>query len=386
MIDRLTHGRVPSKPHTELRGDSGALCYEHCWTRRGFDGPYTIAYHLRPPHAFAHGRPSERGWPAPASSSESVLGKRHYRTGLIDSGRAPLDARKPLLFNDDVVIGICHPSQADDVYWSNGDAEELIYVREGSGTLLSPLGSVPFGGGDYLYVPRGMPRRFALPEGEAQHWLTIETSGALMLPAQYRNECGQLRMDAPYSHRDFRRPEFSGPVDEGLRQLVVRKNGRFTDFTLPHSPLDVVGWDGTLYPFAFPILSFQPKVGAIHLPPTIHGTFAAPGALVCSFVPRPLDFHPSAIACPYPHSSVDIDEVLFYCSGDFTSRRGVEPGSVTHHPAGIPHGPHPGAYENSIGARRTEELAVMLDCARPLTAANTAAAVEDASYADSYVK
>jgi homogentisate 1,2-dioxygenase len=205
------------------------------------------------------------------------------------------------------------------------------------------------------------------------------------LVKQWRNEVGQLRMDAPYSHRDFRRPTFVGPRDEGIRQLVVKRGGGFHGFTYADSPLDVVGWDGTVYPWAFPILAFQPRVGLVHLPPTWHGTFGARGALICSFVPRPVDFHPEAIPCPYPHSSPSCDEFIFYVRGQFTSRKGVGPGSVSLHPAGVPHGPHPGAYEASIGSKETGELAVMIDTFRALRQTPEAARIEDPGYQESFI-
>jgi homogentisate 1,2-dioxygenase len=250
--------------------------------------------------------------------------------------------------------------------------------------LRSPLGDVRFEALDYVFVPRGLPHRF-LPDPGPQYWLSIECAAGFTLPRQWRNEVGQLRMDAPYTHRDFRRPVFEGPRDDdGLRDLVVKRGGAFHGFRYQHPPLDVVGWDGAVYPWAFPILRFQPRVGLVHLPPTWHGTFAARGALVCSFVPRPLDFHPQAIPCPYPHSSVSCDEFIFYCRGNFTSRKGVGPGSISHHPAGIAHGPHPGAYEESIGARTTDELAVMLDTYRPLQATADARSVEDPDYHASF--
>ncbi|MGZ3443457.1 MAG: homogentisate 1,2-dioxygenase, partial [Polyangia bacterium] len=198
-------------------------------------------------------------------------------------------------------------------------------------------------------------------------------------------DVGQLRMDAPYSHRDFKVPAFVGPSDEGIRTVVVKRGGAFSGFEWTASPLDVVGWDGTVYPWAFPILNFQPRVSSVHLPPTWHGTFATRGALVCSFVPRPVDFGPDAIPCPYPHASVDCDEFLFYARGNFTSRKGVGSGSVSHHPAGIPHGPHPGAYEGSIGSKATDELAVMLDTYAPLSPTAAALGVEDAAYHDSFL-
>jgi homogentisate 1,2-dioxygenase len=218
-----------------------------------------------------------------------------------------------------------------------------------------------------------------------QQWFWFSLTGGLHVPTQWRNGTGQLRMDAPYSHRDFKRPELFAPRDEGIRELVVRRAGTWHGFTLEHSPLDVVGWDGTVYPWAFPILAFQPRVSSIHLPPTWHGTFAAKGALICSFVPRLVDFHPEAIPCPYPHSSTHCDEIIFYCDGQFTSRRGVGPGSISHHPMGVPHGPHPGSYEKSIGATRTDEIAVMADTFAPLHATMAALSVEDPGYQDSFL-
>jgi homogentisate 1,2-dioxygenase len=192
-------------------------------------------------------------------------------------------------------------------------------------------------------------------------------------------------MDAPYSERDFKRPKLLAPYDEGIREMVVRREGRWHGFSIEQSPFDVVGWDGTVYPWAFPILAFQPRVSSVHLPPTWHGTFAARGVLVCSFVPRLVDFHPEAIPCPYPHSSVHCDEIIFYCDGNFTSRKGVGPGSISHHPMGIPHGPHPGAYEASIGSKSTSEMAVMCDTFAPLHTTPAARGVEDPEYHDSFL-
>jgi homogentisate 1,2-dioxygenase len=277
------------------------------------------------------------------------------------------------------------PTEPDPVYLVNGDGDDLFYVFQGGGLVRTMLGDVRFNEGDYVFVPKGLTHRFLPDADRPQHWLSIECLGGMHLPRQWRNETGQLRMDAPYTHRDFRGPELGAPRDEGIRELVVKRGGRFHGFVHDHAPLDVVGWDGTVYPFAFPILAFQPRVSAIHLPPTWHGTFAARGALICSFVPRPLDFHPDAIPCPYPHASVDCDEFLFYCQGNFTSRRGVGAGSISHHPSGVMHGPHPGAYEGSIGARRTDELAVMLDTYAPLQATTAAVGVEDPDYERSFV-
>ncbi len=383
MLDRMQLGEVARKHHIQLRGADGALRFEECFTRDGFDGPYTILYHLRRPHTHrvAH---AAHGWAAPAASGQRALAKRHYKTGeLARHGGPQIDARVPLLFNDDLIAGVAFPAAEDPVYVADGDADQLIYVHRGGGVLRSLLGDVAFAQGDYVFVPRGLLHRF-LPAGP-QHWLWFSLTGGLHLPAQWRNPVGQLRMDAPYSHRDFKRPELSPPRDEGIRELVVRRTGVWHGFTLEDSPLDVVGWDGTVYPWAFPILAFQPRVGSVHLPPTWHGTFAAKGALICSFVPRPLDFHPDAIPCPYPHSSTHCDEIIFYCDGQFTSRRGVGPGGISHHPMGVPHGPHPGSYEKSIGATRTDELAVMADTFAPLCATPAALSIEDAGYQDSFL-
>jgi homogentisate 1,2-dioxygenase len=206
----------------------------------------------------------------------------------------------------------------------------------------------------------------------------------LHIPKQFRNALGQLRMDAPYSHRDFKRPEFQGARDEGIRELTITRYGAEHLFSIEHSPLDCVGFDGTVYPWAFPILAFQPRVSSVHLPPTWHGTFASDGALICSFVPRPVDFHKDAIPCPYPHSSVDVDEVLYYVSGVFASHTNVEPASITLHPAGIPHGPQPGLYEASRGQTRTDATAVMLDCYDSLQVSSEALILEDPGYERSF--
>lgn len=385
MLERMSVGELPKKHHIELRGPNNALRYEECITRAGFDGPYTIVYHERRPHT-QHVARAEHGYTLPVAADRRALAKRHYKTFELAASAAPaIDARVPLLFNADVVIGVVRAASEDPVYFSNGDSDDLYFVFQGGGTLRSLLGDLRFEENDYVFVPRGLIHRFIPDAGRQQYWFSIECMGGVGLPKQWRNEIGQLRMDAPYCHRDFRRPEFIGPRDENVRELVVKRGGAFHGFRYDSSPLDVVGWDGSVYPWAFPILAFQPRVGLVHLPPTWHGTFAARGALICSFVPRPLDFHPEAVPCPYPHSSVDVDEVLFYCRGNFTSRRGVQAGSISHHPAGIAHGPHPGAYESSMGTRETNELAVMLDCYLPLEATPAALSIEDAGYHESFV-
>jgi homogentisate 1,2-dioxygenase len=386
MLDRMVAGEVADKPHIVLRDGDGRLRHEECLTRAGFDGPFTILYHAERPHTAALAR-ATHGWKIPTLPDDDrprPLARRHYRSQQLPRRGGPaVDARTPLLSNGDVVLSIVQPDAPDPVYFSNGDGDDLFFVLEGGGMLHSTLGELAFAAHDYVFVPKGLIHRF-VPSDQPQIWLSIECAAGFGLPQQWRNQVGQLRMDAPYSHRDFRRPTFVGPRDEGLRDLLVKRGGAFHGFRYPHAPLDVVGWDGAVYPWAFPILRFQPRVGLTHLPPTVHGTFATRGALICSFVPRPLDFHRQAMPCPYPHASVDCDEILFYCGGTFTSHQGVGVGSLSHHPAGIVHGPHPGAYEGSLGARATDELAIMLDTTATLHATSACRSIEDPDYHGSF--
>jgi homogentisate 1,2-dioxygenase len=385
MLDRMVAGSVPEKPHLFFQSEAGAPYYEECLTRGGFDGAFSILYHQHRPHE-ALAIPAEHGFRVPARAESRTLVRRHFRClELPEAAGAPIGCRVPLLYNADVVIGFSRPDREDPVYFANADADELFYVLSGGGTLRSQFGDLDFDAGDYVCVPKGALHRFLPTAGKSQAWLSVECKGGVGLPQHYRNAVGQLRMDAPYSHRDFRRPRFAGPVEEGIFEQVVKRGDTFFGFRHARSPLDVVGWDGTVYPFVFPILAFQPRVGKVHLPPPVHTTFEARGAAICSFVPRPLDFHDSANPCPYPHSSVDVDEVLFYVNGAFGSRRGVGAGSLSFHPAGIPHGPHPGAYESPPPARFTEEIAVMLDASSPLTMAAEAASIEDGEYHQGFV-
>lgn len=382
-MERIVRGEVPAKHHIVFRGPDGELRWEECFTRAGFDGAYSILYHVHRPHE-AEVTEAAHGWKAPVAAPEGPLARRHFKTQDLPSmGGPPVDAHQPLMFNKDVVIGMVTPDAEDPVYVINADADDLYWMFEGSGLVRTPFGDLRYEQGDYLYMPKGTLHRF-VPDDGPQRWLHFECLGGMGLLKQWRNAVGQLTMDAPYCHRDFRAPTFVGPVDEGIRDVVIKRKNRWTGMKWRHTPLDVVGWDGAEYPWIFPILNFQPRAGLTHLPPTWHGTFAARGALICSFVPRAVDFHPEAIPCPYPHSSVDVDEFLFYAAGNFTSRKGVGPGSVSLHPAGIPHGPHPGAYEASIGHRETNELAVMLDCFEPLVPTDIALGVEDAAYHTSF--
>ena len=386
MIDRMQLGLVPAKPHI-VHEVEGKLTYEECFTRQGFDGAYSILYHRAPPTRGQAPRPSQRGWGAPVAASIDLLARRHFVTPRLPAGGQLLDARVPLLTNADVTLLVSRPTESDDAYLANGDGDELHFIHEGRGHVDSMFGRLAFTKGDYVCLPRSTIHRWHFDE--PGFVFTIEGHGFIDVPKQFRNGSGQLKMDAPYSHRDFVRPEWpngglAGATENGPRTLVVKKGGRFHEYRLDHNPLDVVGWDGVVWPFAFAIEKYQPKTGLVHLPPTIHTTFAGNRFIVCSFVPRVTDTHEQAIPCPYPHSSVDCDEVIFYVRGHFTSRRGIGAASVSLHPAGVVHGPHPGAYEGSIGSKRTDELAVMLDTFTPLQITAAALTLEDADYLASW--
>ncbi len=380
MIDRMQLGEVPLKPHTAFRSPSGALRYEECLTRRGFDGEFSILYHEGPPMT------DTRISPAAPGRFDLQVGTlappQPLKRRLVLGEKAP-DGFSPILQNDDVVVSLLRlPRQAAPEHgFSNGDGDELFFFLKGEGTLETPFGDLAIRGGDYVLVPRGVIHRFRI--SSAFEGILFELRGGLHIPREFRNPIGQLRMDAPYTHRDFVRPVFTGPRP-GPKRILVKKDDQFVERFPASSPFDVVGWDGTVWPFAFDILKYQAKTGLVHLPPTVHSTFAGRNALICSFVPRVTDTHPGAIPCPYPHASVDCDEVIYYVRGNFTSRKGVGAKAVSLHPAGVPHGPHPGAYEGSIGSQTTDELAVMMDTFAPLHLTTQALALESPGYHESW--
>jgi homogentisate 1,2-dioxygenase len=383
MLDRHVAGQVPAKHHIAFRKPDGSLYHEEAHTRMGFDGPYTLLYHVNEPHRHSEWKVSEYGWARPVAEDETTarpLRRRHFKSFELGKSGAPIQSRTPVMFNDDVIVSILKPTEPDPVYLSNLDADELFYIHKGSGILRSTLGDIAFGHRDYVFVPRGIKYRWIPDADVEQYWIAFECMQDFFLPKQWRTSTGQIRMDAPFCHRDFVLPEFRGPLDEGIHTFVIKRDHQFTEFTAPWSPLDVVGWDGSVYPWKTNILCFQPRAGLTHLPPDWHGHFAFPGGLICSFVPRVVDFHPEAIPCPYPHEAVHCDEFLFYAEGNFVSRRGISPGSISFHPRGIMHGPHPGAYEASIGHRRTDELAVMMDTMKPMRIAKQSLGIEDAEY------
>jgi homogentisate 1,2-dioxygenase len=317
---------------------------------------------------------------------DQTLHHRHFLTSRAKKGGSAIMDRMPILFNQDIAMYYAEPDQTDPFFYRNAQADELVYVSKGKGTLETVFGDLPYGEGDYLVIHRGILHRYLMDGGTPHKLVIFESRGHVRTPKRYRNEFGQMVEGAPFSERDIRRPINLQPHDEkGDFSLYVKQYDGINELVLDHHPFDVVGWDGYFYPWAFNIMDFEPIVGRVHQPPPVHQTFQGDGFVVCSFCPRPYDFHPEAIPAPYNHSNVDSDEVLYYASSEFMSRKGIEFGSITHHPDGIPHGPHPGRAEASIGAKYTDELAVMMDSFRPLKVAREAMAIEDPAYHRSWL-
>jgi homogentisate 1,2-dioxygenase len=304
----------------------------------------------------------------------------------LPEGGDVIGGRIPMMGNNEVVIYIVRPTEAMQFWYKFAHGDDIIFVHEGSGILESQYGVLRYGPGDYLVMPTGVIWRILPDEGVSQRMLNVEAYGHVVPPKRYLNRYGQFLEHSPYSERDIRPPDELKTVDEqGEFEVRVKARNRITSFIYDYHPLDVVGWDGHLWPFAFNIADFEPITGRVHQPPPVHQTFDGPGFVLCSFVPRLFDYHPQAIPAPYNHSNVDSDEVLYYVEGDFMSRKGIEQASFTIHPNGIPHGPHPGTYEGSIGKVRTEELAVMVDTFRPLNLTTHALAFEDGEYPYSWL-
>jgi homogentisate 1,2-dioxygenase len=382
-------GDIPPKRHTQFRRPDGALYSEQVMGTRGFSGIESIVYHRFPPTAIL--RVEALGAVEIPLEEPGALRHRHFRTAQLARRGDPVRGRQPLLHNRDVTLGVALPTQPMQLpngqpYWyRNGEGDELLFVHEGEGVLATTFGTLPFRPGDYLVIPIGTTWR--VETAASLRLLVIEArGGSIEPPRRYRNEYGQLMEHSPYCERDIRTPhELPDHSERGEFPVLVRAQGRYTLHILDHHPLDTVGWDGFLYPYALNIADFEPITGRIHQPPPVHQTFQGPNFVICSFVPRLYDYHPQAIPAPYNHSNVDSDEVLYYVEGNFMSRRGIEVASISLHPSGLPHGPHPGTAEASIGKTRTEELAVMLDTFHPLQVCRPALEVEDPQYAYSWV-
>lgn len=377
-------GLIPRKRHIVLRRGDGAIHYEELIGNRGFSGPSSLLYRLRIPTAVKSAERIRSAAPEPEESG--ALRNRHFESSKIICGKTTTLGRVPLLFNSDVVVSLARPSESDAGFYRNGQADETIYVAEGAGVVESAFGDVPYRAGDYVVIPRGITHRVVIDKKvQPQRYLIVESGGYIRAPKRYRGDHGQLLEGAPYSERDFRGPENLKTHDAtGEFEVVVKQNDALTRVIVLHHPFDVVGWDGVYYPVAFSIHDFEPKVARVHLPPPVHQTFEAEGLVICSFCPRPYDFHPDAIPAPYSHSNAMSDEVLFYASAEFMSRKGIAFGSITLHPDGLPHGPQPGRTEASLGAKWTDELAVMIDTFRPLKVAKGALDGEDPNYVRSW--
>jgi homogentisate 1,2-dioxygenase len=376
-------GNIPSKRHIVFENEKGGLYYEELIGNKGFVGPSSLLYHVQHPTQVRSVRLLKSlAW---EEDVEQTFRHRHFRTAQLPASASITADRIPLLFNADVALDYVQPTQEDDYFYRNAQGDEVVYVSDGAGVLETQLGDLAFRKGDYLVIPRGILHRYRF-ETPPVRCLVIESRGYVRTPKRYRNEHGQLMESAPYSERDIRRPSNLQVHDErGDFRLVVKKDNRLTEFVLDHHPFDVVGWDGYYYPWAFSIHDFEPRVGRVHLPPPTHQTFEGDNFVICSFCPRPFDFDPRAVPVPYNHSNVMSDEVIYYASSEFMSRKGIEYGSVTLHPDGVPHGPHPGRVEQSLGQKETNELAVMVDTFHTLKVSRRALAVEDSHYFQSWV-
>ncbi len=374
-------GDVPAKRHTQFR-TNGRLLVEEVMGYEGFSGNESILYHVESPCRIA-----DAGKFTPIEHREWVPDAhvhRHLQTASVEAGGDPVWGRRCLMWNADLEVSLCRPTEATEVFYRDGEGDEVFFVCEGSGTLETVFGSLPFREHDYVVVPRGTTYRFELDDGP-QTWLCLQTPGEIETPNRYRNRYGQLLESAPYSQRDFHPPaDLETHRERGEFELVVRVRGGHQRYTLDYHPFDVVGWDGYVYPYTFNVHDFEPRTGRLHLPPPVHQTFQGPNFVICSFCPRELDYDPQAVPIPYHHSNLQSEEVIYYVSGEFGSRKGIEQGSITVHPSGLPHGPQPGLVEKSLGMRRTEELAVMWDTFKPLRLTALAAELDRPEYAYSW--
>lgn len=376
-------GNIPHKRHTQFRKPDGSLYSEQLFSTEGFSSNSTLLYHCHPPTEIV--KVDTPFSVAPRVAEEKMLKHRSFQGFNIAPKKDYLQSRKPVLVNSDLHIVLAAPQESmTEYFYKNADADEMIFVHEGSGTLLTQYGQLSFSYGDYLVVPRGTIYQihFNTPENRL---FIVESFSPIRYPQRYLSKYGQLLEHAPYCERDIRQPENLVTVDQAGDYIIkIKKKGMMYPIHYAHHPFDVVGWDGCEYPFAFSIHDFEPITGRVHQPPPVHQTFEGHNFVVCSFVPRMYDYHPESIPAPYNHSNIDSDEVLYYVDGDFMSRKHVTRGMITLHPGGIPHGPHPGAVEKSIGKTETKELAVMVDTFHPLQITEDALGIEDESYTMSW--
>lgn len=377
-------GLVPQKRHVVFRQSNGSLYHEELIGTEGFSGVATLAYHLNPPTMVKdHGKPySVR----PEIAIEDNLQARSFQGFHLEPEEDFIQSRKVLFVNDDLQIGLAAPSaDMDRYFFKNADADELIFIHEGEGTLHTMFGNIDFEYGDYIVIPRGTVYRVSF-KSKKNKWLIVESFSPVETPSRYRNQYGQFMENSPFCERDFKLPQHMETHEEKGDFLInIKKRGLIYPYVYENHPFDLVGYDGCCYPYAMSIFNFEPITGRIHMPPPIHQHFQGHNFVICSFVPRLYDYHPQAIPAPYHHSNIDSDELLYYVDGDFMSRNNIKKGQITLHPAGIPHGPHPGAIERSIGKKETNELAVMIDPFRPVKITKQAIGLEDPDYYHSWL-
>lgn len=377
-------GELPRKHHIAFRKPDGGLYAEQLFSTEGFSGPMSTLYHINLPTEVSSWE--DHGSVKPTYLDDEALRHRHLRSMRLPAKGCAVSGRVCLMGNNDCEWNQVHVAEQMQWFYKNSDGDEILYIHNGSGTLDSMFGRLKFAKGDYIVIPKGTIYKLHF-DSLPCHMLAIVSYGPVTIPKRYRNEYGQLLEHAPFKERDVHAP-YELPVfdDRTPTEVMIRTRHRHTMYTYPFHVLDVVGWDGYVFPYTFNIMDFQPITGAIHMPPPIHQTFQGHNFVICSFCPRVLDFYPDAIKVPYNHSNIDSDEVLYYCNDKFGSRKGIEEGSITVHPLGIPHGPQPGAVEASFGAQRTEELAVMLDTYYPLKLTAAALELEDPEYWKSWLK
>ena len=378
-------GEIPHKRHTQFRKPDGTLYSEQLFSTEGFSNDYSLLYHVYPPTQII--KTEKPVNIKPQIAEDGMLKHRSFEAFKIKREKDFLDSRIPVLVNNDVHVVLAAPQQSvTDYFYKNADADELIFIHEGSGVLKTMYGDLPFGYGDYLNIPRGTIYQIHFND-ENNRLFIVESFSPIRFPKKYLSKYGQLLEHSPYCERDIRPPQNLNTHNErGDFIMRTKKKGVLYNIHYASHPFDVVGWDGCCYPYAFSIHDFEPITGRVHQPPPVHQTFEGNNYVVCSFVPRLFDYHPMAVPAPYNHSNIDSDELIYYVDGDFMSRKNVTRGMITLHPSGIPHGPHPGAVEKSIGAKETKELAVMVDTFHPLMLTKQAVEIENENYTMSWAE
>ena len=378
-------GEIPQKRHTVFKDKNGKHRYEQLFGTEGFSGISSLLYHNhRPTQIKSIGKSIDV---APKAAVEKNITPRLLKGFDIPATDDFLEARIPVLFNKDLTVSLAAPKESMNTYfYKNGQSDEMLFIHKGKGVLKTFLGDIPFEYGDYLIIPRGTIYQVEF-ETEDNRLLIVESHSSIVTPKRYRNEYGQFLEHSPFCERDIKMPQYKTPINEkGDFEIKVRKDGMLHSHIYATHPFDVVGWDGSFYPYGFSIHNFEPITGRIHQPPPVHQNFEGHNFVVCSFVPRLYDYHPDSVPAPYNHSNIDSEEILYYVDGDFMSRNHIEQGYISLHPGGIPHGPHPGAMERSIGQKETQELAVMIDPFKPFKITQQALDIEDGTYVNSWLE